>query len=291
MAEPSLNQVAEAVKAFIEAQTWEECRYIVEIQRDKLLTDTADLFLAHMLEQCRNDVNATLLFEDHRDLLARCRRDGVDAAFAVYFHTDKLLKPLLNEIEQLSSPKDLPRRVELCRTALELMDRDAQPQQWTKLQIQLANSLVQNPLGERADNLEQAIHHYRQVLEIYTQQNFPAQWAMIQHNLGIASNERIRGERADNLEQAIHHFEQALQVRTRQAFPAQWASTENSLANAFSERIRGERADNLEQAIHYYQQALQVYTRQAFPEDWAMTQHNLAIAYDDRIRGERADNL
>ena len=66
--------------------------------------------------------------------------------------------------------------------------------------------------GERAANLEQAIHHYRQALEIYTRETFPEQWAMTQNKLWVAFSDRIAGEQAANLEQAFRHFHQALEV-------------------------------------------------------------------------------
>ncbi|NEO27735.1 MAG: tetratricopeptide repeat protein, partial [Kamptonema sp. SIO4C4] len=145
--------------------------------------------------------------------------------------------------------------------------------------------------GERAENLEQAIHAYELALQIYTRVDFPEKWAMTQNNLGTAYSERIRGERAENLEQAIHAYELALQIYTRVDFPEKWAMTQNNLGTAYRERIRGERAENLEQAIHAYELALQIYTRVDFPENWAMTQNNLGTAYRERIRGERAENL
>jgi tetratricopeptide (TPR) repeat protein len=201
------------------------------------------------------------------------------------------LRALWEEITRLRRPSEMPRKVELCERALGMVERKDNPVLWGALQVALANALQQNPLGNRAENLEKAIHHYRRALEVYTRQAYPEQWAGTQNNLGNAYLYRIRGERAENLEQAIFHFQQALEVLTRQAYPEQWARTQNNLANAYLERIRGERAENLEQAIFHYQQALDVYTRQAYPEQWARTQHNLGNAYLYRIRGERAENL
>ncbi|MBN2549545.1 MAG: CHAT domain-containing protein [Anaerolineales bacterium] len=201
------------------------------------------------------------------------------------------LRPILEALAQPARLSDMPRRVNLCLQALGMIERNTQPELWAVLEGELANSLAQNPLGERAENLEQAISHYQQALEVRTRQAYPEQWATTQNNLAAAYRERIRGERAENLEQAIFHCQQALEVYTRQAYPEDWAMTNNNLANAYSERIQGERVENLEQAIFHYQQALEMYTRQAYPERWAGTQNNLANAYNDRIRGERAENL
>jgi tetratricopeptide (TPR) repeat protein len=201
------------------------------------------------------------------------------------------LRALLEEIARLRRPSEMPRQVELCERALGMVEREDNPVLWGVLQVELANALQQNPLGNRAENLEKAIHHYQQALEVLTRQAYPQQWAAAQNNLAAAYAERIRGERAENLEQAIFHYQQALEVYTRQAYPEQWAMTQHNLGNAYADRIRGERAENLEQAIFHYQQALEVLTRQAYPEQWAATQNNLGEAYRNRIRGERAENL
>jgi predicted LPLAT superfamily acyltransferase len=228
------------------------------------------------------------------------------------------LHALLQELKSPPRLSDMPHRIQVCQAALALVDRAQQPECWATLQCELGNSFAQNPLGERADNLEAAIAHYQQALETYTRQAlpeqwadyleaaiahyqqalepyarqaFPEQWAATQHALAIAYRERMQGERADNLEAAIAHLEQALEVYTRQAFPEQWAAIQNALAIAYRERMRGERADNLEAAIAHLEQALEVYTRQAFPEQWAAIQNALAIAYRERMQGERANNL
>jgi TPR repeat protein len=79
-------------------------------------------------------------------------------------------------------------------------------------------------VGDRAENLERTIHHYRQALEVYTRAADPERWALIQSNLGNAYLHRILGEQAENLEYSIHHYQQALEVRTRAADPERWAS-------------------------------------------------------------------
>ncbi len=146
-------------------------------------------------------------------------------------------------------------------------------------------------LGNRVDNLEQAIQHFALALEVFTRDDFPANWATTQNNLGTAHRNRILDSRADNLDQAIQHYSRALEVFSRNNFPEWWAMTQNNLAIAYSNRILGSRVDNLEQAIQHFTLALEVYTCNDFPERWAMIQNNLGTAYSDRIPGNRVDNL
>ncbi len=201
------------------------------------------------------------------------------------------LRRILREVNSPGQPSDMPRRVRLCRQALNLTDRGQTPGLWAALQSMLGSSLAQNPQGERAENSEQAIHHFNQALEVRTRTEFPEQWAGIQNNLANAYADHIHGERAENIDRAIHHYRQALQVITRSALSGQWAMTQHNLASAYANRIHGERAENIERAIHYYRQALEVRTRAEFPEQWALTQHNLANAYADRVHGERTENI
>ncbi|MBC2699114.1 MAG: CHAT domain-containing protein [ANME-2 cluster archaeon] len=191
----------------------------------------------------------------------------------------------------MNRPSDMPRRVELCQSALRLVNRNAQPELWADLQIELSNSFALNPLGPRAENLELSIYHYNQALEVFTHEAFPEQWAEIQNNLANAYNNRIIGERAKNIERAIDYCNRALEVYTREAFSEDWAMTQNNLAIAYWSCIHGNRAENLDCAIDHYNQALEVHTREAFPEQWGMIQNNLAASYWNRLHGDRAENI
>lgn len=206
------KDVVDAVLALVNAPTWEEAKRVVEARPEELLTDAADRVFPALLEQHEGDAAATGTLQEHRALLARCRRDGVDAAFA-----DRLPEPeggpvpdaipdelraLVIELTSLGRPSEMASRVEVCRAALRLVNRDAQPEIWASLQVTLADSLAQNPLGDQADNLERAIEHHQRALEIYTRRAFPADWALSQTGLGMAYRRRIRGERAENVERA-----------------------------------------------------------------------------------------
>jgi hypothetical protein len=91
----------------------------------------------------------------------------------------EILQALLKELNQpVRSVQEMPRRVELCRRALALVNRLQQPELWGALQNTMGNSLAQNPQDNRAENLEQAIHHFQQALEVRTRAAFPVDWAM-----------------------------------------------------------------------------------------------------------------
>ncbi|KAF5412616.1 MAG: hypothetical protein C5S47_00985 [Candidatus Methanogasteraceae archaeon] len=251
--------------------------------------------LLDRLRSVQTDAELRELIREHPELLPVIEQIATQSQAPQGSSTDVSdpdeLPALLQELQGLNRLSDMPRRVELCQIALGLVNQSAQPELWGGLQVELGNSLAQNPLGHRAENIDLAIEHYNQALEVYTREAFPEKWAGTRNNLANAYRNRIRGERAENIDLAIEHYNQALEVRTREAFPEKWAMTQNNLANAYSDRIRGERAENIDLAIEHYNQALEVRTREAFLEKWAGTQNNLALAYSSRIRGERAENI
>ena len=212
------------LSAFLQAGDLEQKQQVLE-QAPELLSEKADQMLESIMQaaQEQGDTNAQQFFESHRALLHRCQEVGVEAAFIELSQSSsdvqEELQIILQELSQPARRRDMPRRVKLCQKALTMVTRENQPELWGALQNTLANSLAQNPMDSRAENLEQAIGHYQQALEVYTRQAYPEDWAMTQNNLANAYRSRIRGERAENLEQAIGHYQQALEVYTRQADP------------------------------------------------------------------------
>ena len=217
--------------------------------------------------------------------------DAVAKSFRLIEEYPRDLCSILKLIPELTHPSDMSKRVDLCERALVMIVRETDPALWASLQNQLANSLLQNPIGDRAHNLERAIRHNEQALEVFTRQAYPREWAGTHGDLASVYRHRMRGVPAKNIERAIGHFHQALEVFTREDCPEEWAATHNNLANAYRDRISGDRAENIEQTIRHCQQALEVFSRQAYPWHWATAQHNLANAYQDRIRGEKVENL
>jgi tetratricopeptide (TPR) repeat protein len=180
---------------------------------------------------------------------------------------------------------------QLCHQVLNLNRDFLSHQQWAETNYILGLIYTNNPKGNIAENLENAIACFQSVLTIYTYEDFPQAWAQTQNNLGNVYWMRIRGDRAQNLEQAIEYYRLALQVRSESDFPQAWAQTQHNLASAYHDRIWGDRADNLELAIEYYQATLRVLTERDFPFNWATTQYNLGNTYYNRIRGDRSENL
>jgi CHAT domain-containing protein/tetratricopeptide (TPR) repeat protein len=287
---PSQKQLEEAVITFLNTYPWADKRKVIEVYSEELLTGAADHVFADIRKKYKGYDKEIRVLQQHLSLLDRCRTDGIDAAFSHMLQGHKLFA-LVEEIAKLTKPGEMPRRIELCQEALAILGESQANEAWAHLHSELASSLAQSPLGERADNLEQALEHCQNALEVFTFETNPEDWAMIQANLANVYHDRIQGEKADNLEQAIEHCNKALKVYTRKAFPEDWASVQGKLGNAYRDRIRGLRANNIEQAIEYFRKALEVFTRQNYPQNWADTQNNMGFAYAERAIGTRADNL
>jgi hypothetical protein len=146
-------------------------------------------------------------------------------------------------------------------------------------------------LGERADDIEQAIIGLQAALDGNSDGERSERWAELQHSLGSALYRRIRGDRSDNIERAIGCLEDALVVRTPECCPELWAETSNILAQALLYRVQSAHSQNIERAIILLEAVSKVITPTAFPQHWAETQKILGQAYQDRTIGDRAENL
>jgi len=173
------------------------------------------------------------------------------------------------------------------------IDMQVEAEQKAFILYNLSQVIVNFPIGNVAENIEEAIACCQTALKVLNRDANSELWAEIQNLLGIAYCQRIKGDKAENLEVAIDAFEKALQVFTREDedSPEGWGKIQNNLGLAYRDRIWGERAENLERAIAAHQAALQVRTRDVCPKLWAMTQMNLAVDYRHRIEGDRAENL
>jgi len=128
----------------------------------------------------------------------------------------------------------------------------ADPSDWATTINNLATAYRHRRQGNRADNLEKAIHLYRQARAIQTPDN--TLWPVTLTGLGMAYEQRTIGDPDENLEQAIAAYEQALPMIPANT-PA-WSWVLNRLAAAYSDRQRGDRQTNITMAIKTYQQAL-----------------------------------
>ena len=177
--QPDPQELLNTILAFIQAENWPDSRRVVE-QHPELLTGVADGLLAQLADAHEDD-GARRTVEEHRALLLRCREVGIEAAFAELVGATGVPAPpglqhILTELSRPARISDMPHRAHLCQQALGMVERAAHPELWAALQVELANSLAQNPRGHRAENVEQA-------LEVMTREAMPDGHRRTQRNL------------------------------------------------------------------------------------------------------------
>ncbi|GAX34481.1 CHAT domain-containing protein [Nodularia sp. NIES-3585] len=243
-----------------------------------------------LLQANRDKLNDNFLQQYHKWAISTLQNANLETA--------EMLATLIIGFSSLMYKSPLGNRdinLEIAITGYEvaatIFTREAFPQKWAELQLNLAPPYRHRIRGNRADNQEKAIVACNNAQIIYTREAFPQEWARVQNNLGLVYTDRITGDKAENIEKSISCYETALKVVNRAQLPELWGTLQNNLGNAYLCRIQGDEAQNLEKAIACYQVALQVRTRSASPYYWASSQHNLANAYHKRILGNKQKNL
>src|SRR5262249_15416128 len=80
--DPVRDGVERAAEAFMRLQTLADCRRVVETERAYLLTDEAEHYVENALAAVSEQKPLARHLRQRLDLLLRCRRDGIDAAFS-----------------------------------------------------------------------------------------------------------------------------------------------------------------------------------------------------------------
>ncbi|MEZ5856670.1 MAG: hypothetical protein R3D67_18705 [Hyphomicrobiaceae bacterium] len=121
------------------------------------------------------------------------------------------------------------------RAALELLDAEADGEQWAEAQFNLGLALL--GLGEQggvATHLEQAVDAFKQAIEAMPRIRMPQRWALAQMNLGnaLAALGERDGQDTSRLRQAIAAYGVALEELVRESDPLKWAITQMNLGSA-----------------------------------------------------------
>jgi CHAT domain-containing protein/tetratricopeptide (TPR) repeat protein len=266
-----------------------------------------------------------------QELLAVARRDGIDAAYLQVFgkvefgddSTPDALSALdqvapvaqLENLKRLTHPEDMPERIRLIERALATLpgrkDTSAdrpfadgdQDELWTALQVELGQALMQNPLGDRRQQLERAVACFDAALSATTPATDIESIAARLGNKGLAL--RMLGEISAGEERthALHAsracFDELLGYGAATLGDATWAGTQANKAATLLALARAvsleERAPALREAIACCDAGLRVLSRENDPLQWAQSLGNKAIALQDLSwtlnGGARADAL
>jgi CHAT domain-containing protein/tetratricopeptide (TPR) repeat protein len=186
-------------------------------------------------------------------------------------------------------PRVRIQQVAVLQEMLSRLPRDRSPFRGAMLtDLGLVYTLL--PVGDRTQNLRQAIAAYTEALNVFTPDAHPVAYANLQNNLGDTYYELPTGNRGENLTRAINAYEEALRFRIREDAPSDYARTQRRLGMAYADLPTGDRPANLRSAIHAYETALSVGRANTAPDDYAKTLELLGLAYGELTTGDGAVN-
>ena len=194
-------------------------------------------------------------------------------------------------VDRLNRTPDPAERIPLLREALRLADREKDPGFWGQLQLSIGQGLAESLVGDRRQQLEEAIERYGLALEVMPRETSPEAWAHVKMCQGNALEARVEGDEIQNVEDAIARYGEALEVYTQEVHPGEWALTNMNLGIALYNRKTGDAADNVERAISTLSEAGAIITPETAPGEWVKLMVNIANAYLKRVKGDRAENV
>lgn len=184
--------------------------------------------------------------------------------------------------------QDFEHAIEEFTLVRDAVDRAQNPRGYAMLQNYLATIYADRTLGDRGDNIEQAIGFEQTAINTLGRDH-STEWAEAQALLGSLYSHRLRGSRSENLERGIRAIQSALDATDANADAVGWSFRQAGLGLTLLDRIEGDHADNVERAMAALTEALRTSPRD--PTMLAIAHHNLALAYSKRVRGDREENL
>lgn len=172
--------------------------------------------------------------------------------------------------------ENLETAIEYAHLGLEQCTSESDPREWARLHHTLGTAYQTRVRGERADNIEIAIHHFTLQLSVEQQLDAHSRWSA-HNNLGNTYVRRIAGRFVENVDAALSHLTTALEHCSRERNPEDWATAQINLGNAY--RIAEHRPDHFTLSAQHATQALEIYTLQSTPLPWSIAHLALAATY------------
>jgi len=285
-------EVAEAVRNFLLADSWEASRAVVEADGSLFTAETRD-FIASMATSARDagDYALATRLDEHVTMLESWAHDDTTHQIGALL-ADGSIDPILQELTRPATPPEMPFRIELSRQALELLDPDANVELWALLQSVLGTSLLMSQVGNDSQRIDQAIDAYHASLEALEHTPLTVERARISNNLARAYELRAERDRSPHdLSLAIEAYDGAAATFRAEGDRRDLAECLVNLGNARLHAQTTDRETERERAIDHYREAEELVAREDDPLVWAQAQANLGIALTDRVEGRREENL
>jgi CHAT domain-containing protein/tetratricopeptide (TPR) repeat protein len=120
----------------------------------------------------------------------------------------------------------------------------------------LGDAYLHHTKGDPAQNIEEAIKHYKQALGVRRRNVESIPWAETMINFGEALRRRIGEDRTINLDQAVYVLEQSIEILQDSNKIDLLVSAHINLGTVWLERITGSPENNLNRSIEQFKLAL-----------------------------------
>jgi tetratricopeptide (TPR) repeat protein len=167
------------------------------------------------------------------------------------------LRERLIEAEALG---DIPKCIEICRTALAEGSRLSPDDNWY-FGVKLV-ALLRTPESASSQDVDEAIAVMERLLAVLSRRDKPRWWAFLSSQLGAA----ILARKGD-LNEALLHFENALEVITREKSPEEWALAKRAAGDVYYRLANSDSIAELTKSLEYYRDALTVFTAEKYPDE------------------------
>jgi tetratricopeptide (TPR) repeat protein len=196
----------------------------------------------------------------------------------------------LTQLQLGDREENLKAAIAQFQSSLEVLSPAGQPDEWRRIQINLANSYRElyawTGAAHHADRAEKA---YAKSFEITPRDDNPDGWARV--NLNLAQLYELMRE-LDEGERSLEAYQRVLEVITRQRAPFLWSLTHLNLANLQIEMLTSKKDEDLHsEAIENLLAALDVFTAERFPYQFVKAKINLGDLYLGQVAGDRAKNV
>lgn len=160
--------------------------------------------------------------------------------------------------------------------------------------VDLGRTYFSASVGDKEDNLLEAIRCYDEALKIFKKKTHPVEWARTLNNRGNAYRQLRGPNPIANVREAMNCYDLALDVCNRATDVRGWAGTMSNRGLALQQLPDSNgQSENLRQAINCYRQALEVFKREKrnYLFDWARTSRNMANAFTALPWPDRIANI
>lgn len=184
-------------------------------------------------------------------------------------------------LSQIPDPTgaNMIRVIRYFQQALTKVTLERNPDRWGRIHAGLGDAFVALKIGDRRENLKNALKQYNLGLQGNTRQAEPIRWATTHMRICDVLFELREPDLAHAAQEAIPHYQAALEVYSADKYPKERAMAYFSMGVAWSRNPSGIPSQDAPRAIDSLQTAAEAFRLLKDPLNTARAHMNLARAY------------